>query len=545
MKELFDLDFYASNFIKIKQKSGQIGTFKMRSYQRKLNDEIQEDFKNLGFCRKNVLKPRQAGLSTYVAAYGSHRSLTNYGFSGIVLADQASRTDAVFGLYKYMIENVPKKIQPSIGTLNTREYFFDKLKSGMKGETANDKNAGKSESRLFAQLSEYAFYRYAKEINESVQNSVPLKFNSLIIKETTANGRDGIGKNFYEEWQEAKKKTSLYSNYFISWFEIEDYFLELSNPIKKTKEEIDLQKQFPGIKDGNIAWRRLKLMEMASQKGQIAVTPEEWFNQDFPASDDMAFLFSGRPVFCRKKLGKMNEDMRNKKEQREDIGHLTKKFIYIQRFLDEIKIYKKPEKNKSYSMGCDVSEGLEEGDNSTIHIIETKTEEHIVSFCGRIDVDLFGNLVVDLAEFFNDALIVPEINSMGSSVLSAIKARSYSNIYRRKQKEVTQISDEVTSNWGWRTTFSSKQEMIATLGAKIRDDYFDCKDKDTVEELLNLVKESNGDVILNSKDRCVAVMLSNMGLEQARDREIKVTRYLEGEETPQKEMFERHERFKI
>lgn len=543
--DLFDLDFYASNFLKIKTKSGEVTNFKMRSYQKKLHEKIKEDFSNLDFSRLNVLKPRQAGLSTFVAAYGSHRSMTSFGFSGIVLADEATRTDAVFGLYKRMVENVPGKIRPSIKVLNNREYFFDKLNSGIKGETANDKNAGKSESRLFAQLTEYAFYRYAKEINESVQNSVPLKSCSLIIKETTANGRDGIGKSFYEEWQEAKKKTSLYSNFFIAWYEIEDYAIKLSAPLKKTKEEFELQKQFPKITDENIAWRRLKLMEMASQKGMIAVTPEEWFNQDFPSDDYTAFLFSGRPVFDRKKLEPMFNKLKAQKSKTEDVSSISRKYKYLLRFLEEVKIYKKPEKNRSYSIGADAAEGLEEGDNSTFHVIDSATEEHVASFCGTLDVDLFGNLLVDIAEFYNDALIVPEINSMGSSVLSAIKYRSYSNIYRRKSTEVTQLSEETTKNWGWRTTFSSKQEMITNLAAKIRDGYFDCKDVESVEELLNLVKESDGDVILNSKDRSVAIMLSNMGLEQARDREIKVTRYMEGEEKEVKELFERSERFKV
>lgn len=545
MNNLFDIDFYSSNFLKIKTKSGQLTTLKMRSYQKKLNFEICQDFESLGFSRKNVLKPRQAGLSTFVAGFGTHKTATKFGYNGIILADQASRTDAVFGIYKTMVENLPKRILPAIRILNTREYQFERLKSGMKAETANDKNAGKSESRLFAHLTEYAFYRYAKEINESVQNSVPLKFESLIIKETTANGRDGIGKNFYEEWQEAKKKTSLYSNFFISWFEIEDYSLDLKDQFRKTKDEIDLQKRFPKITDGNLAWRRLKLMEMASQKGMIAVTPEEWFNQDFPSCDDDAFLFSGRPVFDREKLSNKLKHLKILTQRLEDVSAITKKYKYIQNFLDKIKIYKKPEKNKTYSLGADASEGLEEGDDSTIHIIDAKTEEHVASFCGTIDIDLFGNLIVDLAEFYNDALVVPEINSMGSSILSAIKYRSYSNVYKRKSVEVTQISEEKTKNWGWRTTFSSKQEMIANLGAKIRDGYFDCKDYETVEELLNLVKESDGDVILNSKDRSVAAMLSNMGLEQARDVEIKVSRYSEDGDRAHKELFEKHERFKV
>jgi len=132
---------------------------------------------------------------------------TQYSYRGIVAADKFARTQAIHNIYTTMIDNLPKPLTPMIAKRNESEVLFDNpdpfkrdsnpgLASGFLTETAQDKDAGKSSSRQFAHLSEYAFYPFAMELDQSVQNSIPLAKNTAIWKESTANGMGGDGQSF-------------------------------------------------------------------------------------------------------------------------------------------------------------------------------------------------------------------------------------------------------------------------------------------------------------------------------------------------------------
>jgi hypothetical protein len=266
--KIFDYFFYSRNYHKIKTKVNGLKPLYLRKYQQKFLDfwtGIE------GPVRIISLKPRQAGFSTIVASKFMHEMATTKHHMGIAMADKGGRTQAIRKIYTTFLQELPHAITPMTSKNNTEEILFENpdasasrvasgLGSGILFETANDENAGRSSSRKFAHLSENAFYRYYKEIDEGVQNSIPLAKGTAIVKESTANGMAGIGGGFFDLYNAAKAGDSIYKNFFVAWYEIDDYILPPPRDFEITTYEKDIVKRF-NINKAQLCWRRAKLSE--------------------------------------------------------------------------------------------------------------------------------------------------------------------------------------------------------------------------------------------------------------------------------------------
>lgn len=519
MSELLSFNWYAPHILKIQTKISGLQPFKLRKYQVKYIKHLKEDFPT-GVVRSIVLKPRQAGFSTLVAGINVHRMATEFSYRGIFLADKFARTREVHSIYSTFVNNIPKEIRPMIAKNNSDEILFDNpdmaarvktpgLGSGFKSETAQDENAGRSGTRKWAHLTEYAFYPYALAVDEGVQNSVPLANGTMIVKETTAFGVSGTGEAFYEQWNAAQRGDSIYKPFFVAWFEIDDYALPVPRGFILTKAEIELIKRCPGVTNENLVWRRLKLKEYAVGTESI-FTPEERFCQDFPSYPEEAFLSTGRPVFD---LNRLKAHINNLHANPPEIKNVRLSKEYLSMYPQFLKVYKVPENGRKYVIGADVAEGVETGDFSNGLVMDAETLEEVAVFHGHLDPDHFGNVLVDLAQVYKDALIVPEINNMGHTTLQAIKDRGYLKVYMRAVYDELEESKE-TLKMGWRTTRANKQTMLSKLVSMYRDSEIRINSIELLKEMMNLNRESDGDVELTGKDRVVGACLACIGLTQ-------------------------------
>lgn len=516
--DIHNFEWYAPRFLKIKTKLHGLRPFIIRRYQLRFLHHLKNDFKN-NIIRSVSLKPRQAGWSTLIAGYNTHKIATEFNERGIMLADKALRTQEVHGIYSTFVDNLDPEIKPMIDKNNQEEIFFDNpdknnrklrpgLGSGFKSETAQDPNAGRSGTRKWAHMTEHAFYPYASLIDEGVQNSIPLAPGTRIFKESTANGMTGHGAEFYLLCEAAMRGETIYKFFFVGWYEIDDYQLPVPPGFILNKTEIDLVKRCPEITNANLVWRRMKISEY-SQTSETGLSPEERFKQDFPSFPEEAFLSTGRPVFDAEKLKNHINFLRQNPPEVRKIKVTSK---YLSMFQDLLKVYVVPQPNKHYSIGADVAEGLELGDFSSATVLDHEGNE-VATFHGHIDADLFGRCLVELAKKYNNAVIVPEVNNMGHTTVQAIKDEQYFHVYMREVKDEIDQS-KITQKIGWRTTTASKQVMLNLLIAYYRDSEIFIRCVNTLTEMLNLTRGSNGEVDLGGKDRVVSKCLAIIGLSQ-------------------------------
>lgn len=516
--DIYNFQEYSQEALKIQTKSQGLQSFKLRRIQLKYLQHLKDDFPN-GIIRSICLKPRQAGWSTLIAGINFHKCVTQYSHRGLVMADKFARTNAVHSIYSTFLDNLPNQLRPMVARTNSEGILFDNpvmedrikkpgLFSGFLTETALDPNAGKSSSRQWAHLSEYAFYNSASEIDQSVQNSIPIAKGTAIFKESTAWGMGGVGEAFYLQWQAAVRNDYIYKPFFVPWYEIDDYSLQVPRNFILNKEELELIKVCPEITNENLAWRRAKLSEIMAN-ADSGLSASEIFCEDFPSWPEQAFLSSGRPVFDTVKLKiDINNLLANPpQELKIKITQIT-----LSKYPHMLKVYNMPQKGMKYSIGADVSEGLIEGDFSHAKVLDENFIE-VAHFHGKLDPDEFGRVLVELAKIYNEAILVPEKNNMGHTTIVAIKDAGYRKIY------MTSIQDELPEDkfknkLGWRTTAQNKMKMLNGLIASYRDDEIKILDINTLREMISLVRGERGDVILNSKDRIVGTCLALIGFSQ-------------------------------
>lgn len=517
---LFDFDFYSQNFMKIKTKMDGLQPFILREYQKrflKFWDDID------GPVRIIVCKCRQAGFSTIVAGKYSHQMFTTEDYKGIAMADKSGRTSEIQGIYSTFLNHLPPEIKPMIEKDNTEEIRLDNprkdqrksnagLRSGVLFETAQDPNAGRSGSRRFAHMSENAFYRYYREIDEGVQNSIPLAEGTAIIKESTANGRSGIGKPFYDLWCAAERGETVYKPFFVAWNEIDDYQMPLPRDFVLSQIEKEILEEYPHVTKENLMWRRLKISEYLADESDIFLTPAERFKQDFPLSPQEAFRHSGQPVFDSKVIEK-NIQRLTKHRPKDMSDELIKDSYLLKQYREGLRLFSPPRRGKQYFIGADVSEGLAQGDASSACIFDENYMQ-VGVYHGRVDPDVFGHILIDLGRLYNMALLAPESNAMGHTTVTTIRNEGYGKLYKKITEDT--VRKTKSAKYGWHTNKKSKHEMLGEAIACVRDENITVRDIEVYKEMETVARGENGDVNLNGKDRTVAFCITMVMIRQYR-----------------------------
>jgi hypothetical protein len=346
------------------------------------------------------------------------------------------------------------------------------------------------------------FPEKAREIKSGAFNAVPL--DGEITVESTAEGMNG---DFYEmcDKSQALDSSNLtpldFKMHFFAWFESEEYRL---NPVgievpSELKTYFELLKINHGIEldDWQKAWYVKKSEEQNDD-----------MKQEYPSYPEEAFRASGRPVFNLEKIGR---DIKRTKDLKPFKGIVSVKgFEEINK--GPVVLFKKPVIGEAYAIGADVAEGLEGGDYSTAAVLN-KNFEQVAIYYGHIDPDRFGHLLVNLAKYYNGAILAPEQNNHGHAVLASIKNQNYYKVFKREVQE--ELGQERLDKVGWLTTAKSKMKMIDDLKASFRDDSLRINCADTLREMMTLTIEDDGDIVMNSKDRVVALAIAIQAIRQA------------------------------
>lgn len=275
---LQDDELYCAKNLKIRTKKGDILPFVWNDAQRLLHAKIEQQLAEKGWVRAIVLKGRQQGISTYVAARFYKRTSMRFGKRTMIITHLDAATQNLFGIAKTYFELSDDTLKPATKNNNGTELNFAKLRSGYKVATAGSKNAGRSDTIQYLHASEMAFWPNAQHIMAGLGQTLPLLPGSEGILESTANG---LANLFHGMWTLAVAGKSDYMAVFIPWFIQQEYRREVPPDFELTPEEQEYQEAF-GLDDEQMAWRQAKTN--TDFKGDAA-----WFDQEYPATPDMAF----------------------------------------------------------------------------------------------------------------------------------------------------------------------------------------------------------------------------------------------------------------
>lgn len=487
-------DFYLFCFrnLRIRDKRGNIIPLVPNQAQKKLIDAVIGDIVANRPVRYIILKARQMGFSTIIEALGYWWTTTHKNITSVIVAHERGASQNLYKMFETYYNYSHEYFQPARrhhtknGLAFAHENGTGGLNSTIKTMVAEG-GVGRSDTVHFLHGSEVALWTDGQGIVSGLQQTVPLLPETFIFLESTAQG---IGGYFYDEWQFAKKGESVFTPIFHAWHEHDEYQQRTNKnvePIDETERELlKIFAEAGYLKEtwgGKLLWRRTKLKEFRSNP--------ELFMQEYPSNDAEAFIASGRPVFDVKTLLEMEKEAEAYKYECYFVVDKITSVEVRPATESPLKVWKLPEPGKRYVIGADVAEGLDIGDYSTATIIETSTLETVARYRGHIDPDLFGEELVTLGKWYNNALLGVESNNHGIATLAAIKNRFYSNLYLRERGQ-DEWFDTPTGKLGWRTDLKTKPLMIDDLAKAIRDRSIRDYDPTFIRECMTYVRDERG-----------------------------------------------------
>lgn len=279
-----DLVLFAAECLKIKDKAGDLTSFRFNRLQLHLHERLEAQKRRIGRIRANIGKGRQGGASTYVAGRFYHQTLLSRGVETFILTHEQDATDTLFDIVDRFREHCP--LQMSTGLANAKELRFDKLDSGYAVGTAGTKAVGRSKTVQRLHGSEVAFWPNAKDHFAGIVQTVPDLAGTEIILESTGHG---VGGEWHSHWQRSEEGATDYENIFCPWFWSDDYRRTPSPGFALDDEETEYQ-LLHGLSLDQMAWRRNKIAEL---KDPLL------FKQEYPATAIEMFQATGHDSYIR------------------------------------------------------------------------------------------------------------------------------------------------------------------------------------------------------------------------------------------------------
>ena len=411
-------DLLIQSLLKIRVKKGGVHYVKL--------NRAQKEYSARAGDRNIVLKARQVGITTYVAARFFLQTITRPGTLSVQVAHSDESAQAIFNIVHRFWENLPNS-RVRRGALiksrsNVRQIVFPRLDSEYRVETADD-NAGRGMTIHNLHCSEVSRWpRGAEDTLASLRAAVVP--DGEIVLESTPNGASGL---FYNEWQTARERG--YVKHFFPWWYERSYKEDLEKrPVENlTEEEKKLIDQH-GLTLGQIAWRRWRWGQFLEQAPQ-----------EYAEDETSCFLASGECVFEMDAIREAAAEATTPTV--EDNGRLS--------------VWLPAAKNRKYVIGVDAAGGGTEGDYACAEVVDRESGLQCAELHGHFPPYELARRLIALGERYGNALVAVERNNHGYGVLAHLKDLHYANIYSHNGQE------------GWLTSVVTRPSMVENLAAML------------------------------------------------------------------------------
>lgn len=446
--------------LKIRPKTGGTKSFKLNRCQREFLENRAE--------RNIVLKARQLGITTYVAARFFYKTITCPGTLTIQVAHSQQSAEALFTIVQRFWRNLPPYLRRGAlvkSRSNVRQIVFRHLDSEYRVETA-DADAGRGMTIHNLHCSEVSRWPRGGEETLACLRAAVVPDGEIVL-ESTPNGASGI---FYREWQQAEENG--YKKHFFPWWYEDAYKIACSRKRLEpfTPEEKELMAR-EGLNLSQIAWRRKHwgiLRNLAAQ--------------EYAESADTCFLVSGECVF--------------------ELSAVEQGFLHAGKPIssgdnDRLLTWLPPQKGKQYIIGVDPAGGGTDGDYSCAEVIERTTGMQCAECHGHFPAQELARRVVDLATKYNRALVAVERNNHGHAVLTWLEHLKYRNLFEHQDGQL-----------GWLTSAATRPPMIENMAVILAEQPQFFRSIRLLEECRTFIRHPDGSAsaATGAHDDCVMAM---------------------------------------
>jgi phage terminase large subunit len=154
-----------------------------------------------------------------------------------------------------------------------------------------------------------------------------------------------------------------------------------------------------------------------------------------------------------------------------------------------INIYQVPNVPKitKYCIGGDTAG--EGSDFFTAHVLDASTGEQVATLKHQFDPDQYTKQMYCLGKYYKDALIGIEAN-FDSFPIMELQRLGYNNQYVREA--VDTYTGKTEKRFGFKTTVLTRPTIISKLIQIVREETNSINDKNTLEELLTIIRNEKG-----------------------------------------------------
>lgn len=513
-----DFEFFARHCLKIRVKLPNGGTQLMPFL---LNREQKVVVAWMYHCIRQGLpfriiidKCRKLGMSTLAEGIGYWLCAFRPLFRATVIAQSETDTKVIAAIAKTFNAYLPDLMAPYAGK-PSGNYIKWKDPRNPEGEgswfraaTQGAVGAGRGDDPSFLHISELATWDQKRGTSSAEDallaylGSIPAGPWTFVILESTAEGQSGsFFERFTGSWklwhdpgvrQEAKE----WRPFFFSWQGVPKYTKDVPADLHESWEEMRRLAAAGKEKKAKSAWakmpwtRALEKHELnglwydrmvdygitASQMAWAAGKLAEFqydidrFDQEFPLSWQLSFVTSGRPVMPQRIIGKwMEKDWDLDIQTGSEFYDGGAAGILLNDFGGSWEVYREPNPDHEYIVATDSAEGGDDGDYAACRVFNRNTREIVAEHYGKIAPDLLGHQAVLACKKYNDAYFIPEINNHGYvTVDTAVNHLGYPHVHTRIKGRDVKPGTPWTQIWGWKTTSSTKPQMIGELVRQVR-----------------------------------------------------------------------------
>ncbi len=396
--------YFMNKYLKIQHPLRGLIPFKTYPFQ----DDCVSEFNDHRF--NIVLKSRQLGLSTLVAAYAVWQAVFYKDKNILIIATKLAVAQNFIRKVKTYLKSMPKWLLVPVITANNKQQVEFSNGSQVKAVPTSE-DAGRSEALSLLIVDEAAFVRNFDELWMGLYPTLSTGGRAILL--STPNG---VGGQYHEIYTKAIRKENEF------------------NPIK-------------------LMWD---------------VHPErddEWFNRETKNMSQKQvaqellcdFASSGDTFLTNDILEKIRITTRNPIEKSGPQNNVW--------------YWEYPLEGVNYILSADIARG-DSGDYSTFHIINTHNMSVSVEYKGKIPPDQFAILVYDAAKRFNNAMVCPENNAYGYTMLIKLGDLAYKNLYFSSEKEKYKYlygEGQNLGKAGFTTSKESRDKILANFEETLRN----------------------------------------------------------------------------
>jgi hypothetical protein len=389
-------------------------------------NEAQREFERVRGQKNIVLKARQMGMTTWVAARFFLKTITQPGTLTLEVVHTQEAAEEIFRIVHRFVDWLPEELRTGplkTSHANVRQLVFPEMDAQYRVVSAGDRNAGRGLTVQNLHCSELA--RWPGDPAETLAGlRAALTPGGELVLESTP---EGVGGCFYEEWQKADETGTV--RHFLPWWLEKRYKAAAVTEESLTAEERALMER-EGLSLEQMGFRRQIRAEF---RGMAA--------QEFAEDAESCFSASGKSVFERSAVEVRLRDVPEPVERQRN---------------GDLEIWLPPVAGRRYVVAVDPAGGGSDGDYSAMQVLDLETAVQCAEFAGHLGAAELAGLAAKLARRYNNAWLVVERNNHGSGVLAHLE-RGYGDVRVYRQN----------GQAGWLTNSVSRPAVLGRLDAAL------------------------------------------------------------------------------